>query len=553
MLIIPNSKIKLIKNPLKLDSNNEMMFATTTAQYNYFVSLPKLEFDNLTYIRKDGVLRIETDENLTYEDLLEYNFCMYQNTHYDNKWFYAFISEVTWVNPSVTEMKLETAYFQTWQFDLTYYDSFIEREHVNDDTIGKHTIAENLETGEYICVNKINLSNIGTSTYICTATTELPDEIDTSSFNTRYNGIYSGCKFTLFDTPLGATNFLRAMDALGKGTAINSVFLVPQSLCGTPTFRTINIPISPSLPPLTTHCAVLPNSDSAVLMASSGDIAMPTTIDGYTPKNNKMFIAPFNYFYVSNNIGNDVEFHYEDFINNTPSFKVMGAITEGCSIKAVPLNYKKLADTIYTTNSYNYGVVGAKFPICNWISDSYTNWLTQNGINIAGTKLNQQEAAGLAAAGSIIIGTALLASGVSSVAGAGMILGGLGGIYSSTQANYQHDMIPPQAKGSTSSGDVTYSTGNADLILYKMQVRSEYAKICDSFLSMFGYKVNRLGTPHLHARTYYDYIKTNEANIEGNVPEHDLIEIRKMFNNGIRFWHDTTKYLDFSVTNSIIT
>ena len=113
MIIIPNSKIKLIKNPLKLDQNNEITFSNATAQYNYFTSLPKLEFDNLTYVRKDGVLRVETDDDLTYEDLLEYNFCMYQNTHFSNKCFYAFITEVTWINPSMTELKLETAYFQT--------------------------------------------------------------------------------------------------------------------------------------------------------------------------------------------------------------------------------------------------------------------------------------------------------------------------------------------------------------------------------------------------------------------------------------------------------
>ena len=88
--------------------------------------------------------------------------------------------------------------------------------------------------------------------------------------------------------------------------------------------------------------------------------------------------------------------------------------------------------------------------------------------------------------------------------------------------------------------------------VYKMSIREEYAKAIDGFFSMFGYKVNRLGTPHLHVRTYYDYIKTIDVNIEGDVPETDLEEIRKTFNNGIRFWHNTSYYLDFSVNNSII-
>ena len=166
MVITPNSKVKLIKNPLKLDSNNEMMFSNATAQYNYFTSLPKLEFENLTYVRKDDILRIPTDETgvgVTYEKLLQYNFCMYQNTYFGNKWFYAFIDDVKWINPSLTEIHLKTAYFQTWQFDLIYKDSFIEREHVNDDTIGKHTIPENLETGEYINSDTFDLYSSTTS------------------------------------------------------------------------------------------------------------------------------------------------------------------------------------------------------------------------------------------------------------------------------------------------------------------------------------------------------------------------------------------------------
>ena len=49
------------------------------------------------------------------------------------------------------EIKLITDTFMTWQNDIVYKPSFIEREHVSDDTIGKHTIPENVETGEFIC------------------------------------------------------------------------------------------------------------------------------------------------------------------------------------------------------------------------------------------------------------------------------------------------------------------------------------------------------------------------------------------------------------------
>ena len=190
--------------------------------------------------------------------------------------------------------------------------------------------------------------------------------------------------------------------------------------------------------------------------------------------------------------------------------------------------------------------------MCSWVNDPYTNWLTQNGINIGGSTFNQQEASTLAGVGSILVGSLMLATGVGGAIGTGLIGGGALGIFNSMKTNYQKDLIPQQAKGSVNGGDVQYSAGCSTIQAYKMCVREEMIRSIDSYFSMFGYLVNRLGKPHLHARTYYDFIKTIDVNIEGDVPEKDLNEIKKMFNNGIRFWHNTQYYLDFSVNNSIL-
>ena len=54
--ITPTTNLKLLKNPHNLSSQNQLTFANATAQYNYFNSLPKLEYDGCTYQRKDGVI-----------------------------------------------------------------------------------------------------------------------------------------------------------------------------------------------------------------------------------------------------------------------------------------------------------------------------------------------------------------------------------------------------------------------------------------------------------------------------------------------------------------
>lgn len=60
---------------------------------------------------------------------------MFQNENYSNKWFYAFIDGMKYINDSMTIISISTDVWQTWQFDLTFLESFIEREmcYTNED------------------------------------------------------------------------------------------------------------------------------------------------------------------------------------------------------------------------------------------------------------------------------------------------------------------------------------------------------------------------------------------------------------------------------------
>lgn len=136
MVIVPNSNIVLLKSPLKLDRYNQITFANATSQYNYFNGLTKLSINDATYQRKDGVIRFPTHTEIgdglpTFEDLIKYNYCMYQNESYSNKWFYAYVTSMTYVNDNLTLIGIETDVWQTWQFDLTFHQSFIEREMID--------------------------------------------------------------------------------------------------------------------------------------------------------------------------------------------------------------------------------------------------------------------------------------------------------------------------------------------------------------------------------------------------------------------------------------
>ena len=51
-------------------------------------------------------------------------------------------------------------------------------------------------------------------------------------------------------------------------------------------------------------------------------------------------------------------------------------------------------------------------------------------------------------------------------------------------------------------------------------------------------------------RSNYDYIQTAQVTIEGDVPEEDMNNIKTIFNNGVRIWHNPTNFLNYNVDNN---
>ena len=538
MIIVPDSDIILIKSPLKLDNYNQITFANASAQENYFKSLPHLEYDGCTYQRKDGVIRYSTDKEIDanaprFEDLLQYNYCMYKNDSYKDKWFYAFITDINYINDGMSEITIDTDAFQTWQFDINYMNSFIEREHVGDDTIGLHTIPENLETGEFTNHDDKTKFGIG-SCHAVVCTTEDPFRQDANYPYNVVNSIPSGLHYFVVGD-FTSVNFIGWLTDWASNKSdlslIQSIFMVPDSMTGYTTDSSYwSYALNDGGLSRAPYHKLSTRIDGSMNLGDT-TIAKPyNNIDGYVPRNNKLFVYPYNYMIVDNHGGVCEEFRYEDFTSANCVFTTKGDITPGCSIRTIPRNYKHI--------DYNYseGINALKLPIGSWQGDVYTNWLTQNSVNI-GVNL-ATSTAGIVSG----IGTENVASGVSGILGIASTLGSI----------YEHSRIPNQVYGNQNSGDVTFSDGESTFTLYKRTIKYEYAKIIDEFLTMYGYKVNRLATPNIHKRSNWDFIKCIDVNLEGNIPEKDLTKIRDLFNNGCTFWHTTSNFLDYSQTNSIL-
>lgn len=527
MTITPQGQVYLCKTKLENDYKNQLTFSNASEQLNYFNSVIQHTFDNYTYIKKDSVIQV--GKNI--DEIIDCNYLFYKNIGFTNKWYFCFITNMEYVNENCTRITFETDCYQTWLFQIEYKESFIEREHVNDDTIGLHTVPENLELGEFIINNAEELDPRANNLYICMGLSRYPSNLQLDNENRIYGKVYSGLLYLLFEDATSCSKMIKAMDNLGYADDIFTIFTIPTSLSFSNEWYTGDLGDQTGI-----KFAIVKTSNSATSMVSNKTISINNTIDGYTPKNKKLLTYPYNYLYVTNNGGNDTIYKYEDFTNNNPIFNIDGIITTGCSIKLYPLNYKRADTSVWKTKCYNYGMVGNKYPTCSWKSDSYTNWLTQNSVNIAISTVSNLSS----------IGVGAYTGNVSAVTSGAL------GIANTLAQVYEASFMPNQAKGNTNGGDITCSNEMMGFTAYQMSIRNEYAKIIDNYFNMFGYKINLVKVPNITGRSNWNYVKTIDCNFDGDIPQTDLNIIKSIFNNGVTLWHNPNSMYNYSNSNNIV-
>ena len=101
MQIQPNSVIKLCSGvPIDSSYKDTIYFVSREAQKTYFESKVIRTMDKASFQRingQQGVVRM----NAGAENIYNCNYMMFQNTNYTTKWFYAFITNIEYVNDNV--------------------------------------------------------------------------------------------------------------------------------------------------------------------------------------------------------------------------------------------------------------------------------------------------------------------------------------------------------------------------------------------------------------------------------------------------------------------
>lgn len=524
--IEPNTEVRFLHNvPLDPEYENTLYFDNITQQTQYFINRSIRAFPGLTYQRKNrGWLRVGWNADpyggSAIKDMYSSTYMMFKNTNYENKWFYAFVDKVEYVNNNTVDIEYHIDVLQTWFFDYNLLQCLIEREHVTNDNFGANTVPEQLETGPFIADRPPYLDILGQSILggdykyrpgVLVATSFDPDTFDYMKGRVlpgwgSMGGYYSGVWLMAYDITIPAhitalNDFLeRAYNDEAVGNGVLSMSMIPFSL-------------------------ITPDG----LDYASTDILLsrPDSLGLYTPRNKKLLTAPYNFLYVTNNNGQTAEYQWEN--SNDPSgnisFRIWANYSATPGMLCAPVEYKLPSHT----GNYDEMITVNNFPLCAWTNDAFKAWLSQNAgsfaANIGGTALSW-------------------ATGVSSL----LTTGSLGGVASaaSQTLNIVGQVIdnarkPPQVTGNT-NGNLTYQASLMTFSFYRKYIKPEYARIIDAYFDMYGYATHRVGTPNRAVRRCYTYVKTVGCIITGDVPADDEKKIEEIYDKGIRFWRHTAVY-----------
>lgn len=566
----PNSEVRFLHIPIEMDMKNQLTFNNKEEQAKYFASHEVARYEKVNYIRKNSIIRL----NKNVDDCYNFNYVMYRNTDYTNKWFYAFVTNVEFITRGNTAVQIATDPWQTWQFDIKYYQSFVKREmcNVSDDYPGFNLIPEGLETGEYKISGTAefdNLEPVWVIAYLGNTWNSSGSEIPIGDGGYIANGIAQSVTFIICTT-LDAYNSVIGQLQLDENRSqyILSCFSVPR------------LAVQDYLNSSTAILGI----DNAYVYVQGNTynqapvqktlVSLPNNLDGYIPINQKLRTYPYIYVGFNPVNGQSKIYRYENFANNTPVFNIISEINPNPSIYFIPQNYRGAnGDSMSDIASVS------GYPTLSSRNDYFNSWLatsmptmknnlaqTQSSYNVNRLGTGIQGALG----GASTIGNMVNSSQKENTTGMDMANAVTGLVSNSLSAaqnivnqdiNYEYYVKGMLAQIETQQmlpDNANLSSSNATLIGYNLfdknifsryTIKNQFARRIDKYFNIYGYETDELKIPNLNNRPNWNYVQTIGINITAPIPQLDLLQIKAMFNDGVTLWHNPNTFGDYSQNN----
>ena len=542
-----------------------------------------------------GVVRLP----FGYRQGINYNYmiiCKSGNSTYDRKtnYYYCFIDDIEWSsNGNTCVIHFHIDAWNTYAPRLNFKQSYIEREHVNNDTYGTHIIDEGLSPSNFIVRSSIrkNIGNmepvlaLGSTNRIYAngvgENRRTPDALYPSD-NYGYNpillapGLDGATEITLGDT-------VDTLTKAGIADAIIGVYLMP-TLTGTVT-RTLYVVTDPEWQP---GSGTIPEYGKVkqFFTSSGAEEDISVSLPSVSVRNNKTLTYPYCFLNVSNQLGNELSLKFEN--SNTKGTITVTTKYDTNINGAVYLNSKNY-DGISGLN-FDYSIQTMNYPTLPYIVDSYDSYLASNKNMLANARnyidndynFNMKQGALEADAtqtmsqiNNLMSVTGATAAGGGAAAGPGGILRAFTDLYTQgTAAQLKINAFDYNKKKASDSISASLSdkavvpdkfcgryapnnlmaNNNPGFILKVMTALPEELDAIDKYFSRYGYKINTFKVPEFYYRTNYDFKKIIDINFTGEIPNNEINIIKSIFNNGVTMWHNKNTIFSFdssSTPNSI--
>lgn len=554
MAFKPSSNIYIGSVPFDPSYRHVRHFSDRSEQLQWFLGRCPMQLrrEDYTYQRADGSLVVPFNA----EDLYGYNYCMYQNENYGTRWFYCFIVNVEYVNPSSSRLTLQTDVMQTWYLDCETKPCPVEREHVDDDTWGLHIKDEGFNPGE-LKVEAVKDDGDGHALVAVAASAVEPLEDGTyrNVSGGGYQNVWCGTKLYGMKSPEMLRNFMNALSSNGQQDAISDLYMVPDYALGDEMDG--DLPYNQVAYPLTTGGGALTKN---VTMAFN-----PYRLDGYKPKNNKTLCFPNQYIEVNNMSGGTQNFRFEFFDNPAKAvFQRWCGFLPASTVAYMPMDYNGRSG-----KSPELSVYLDPFPTLSWVYQTYANQYGRSQVEIGPIHFNSlvdlpkaqtfMQMAGRTASMADDIENIALATasghGKASIGSIANVGGKIAENYLDV-AQYAANLQYAQRAPNTSRGGLNSTTAAANFGQYQMKFihyvcRAEIAEMIDDFYTAFGYRVDCIKVPNVTGRASFNYVKTNGMNVQGKVPAPVKAAINSIFDKGTTFWH-VDDIGNYSLDNSIV-
>ena len=558
--VVPSGVIQLFRG-INLDNRymHTIYFANEAAQNTWFTSKVAYTYSAQMYTRHNGntiKLKVPNDT------VADCTYLRFQNRP-NGMWYYAFINVTNYINENVTEIIFEIDVMQTWFIQKgSIAPCMVLREHVNNDTFGAHLEEEPVgsESYEYDSIPYTSEDGLLFNSYnLIVNTSEEPDVNDIIN-----NRLVNGTKFYSLDASNASAvhNEITALIGLINGSwdsgdkpiEVIDMFTFPEKFSNTSI-----------------------NDNTHII-----ELSHPSALSGYTPKNKKLYSYPFAFMQGTTMNGSACIYRWEYFDDVSDiSFRCYGNPIGGGQIHCYPTKYDGIV------NNIDAALVMDDFPKNPFAYDAYQAWVAAGGktrldydsaiTNVRGamailssssnaymqslTGLNQVGHNALALGGtntSIMDDISGMSRGVNRI-----IQGATSLVNTAVDVAEAKNKIAYQWKDAHYKPNIVVGTATPNLAVanrelnfhfYSVHVKAEELPRLDDFFSCFGYAIHKVKAPNLTGRQYFNFVQTEHAIINGNMPSSSKEAIGRIFDGGITFWHNGDQIGNYmqSVSNGSI-